>query len=249
MKLNKIGEESLEKFVKVLCKLLITDKRKFDLITSAGDSGQIMIFITKKVYELLDVPIPPSIIFPIYRYKDYPKKILFDNSSVLNDYSNKNIPSNIKNILYVDDEIDQGNSAWATINLIRTLKRIDNFTYTIIAEDGKFNKRNFDNQNFNIEYISPKKRAYGVYNAISYTIPKEFEDPIQKALTKEKIIWKDKQIMCILLNLPIKELNNGKPEFNFRLFEIVKILIPNFNDLQKNYQKYLTDKIYSIIKE
>lgn len=248
MELNKIGEESLEKFVKVLCKLLTRDKRKFDLITSAGDSGQIMIFITKKVYELLDITIPPSIIFPIYRYKDYPKKILFDNSSVLNDYSNIGIPNNIKNILFVDDEIDQGNSAWATINLIRALKKIDNFTYTIIAEDGKFNKGNFDNQNFNIEYISPKKRADGVYNAISYTIPKEFEDPIQKALTKEKILWKDKQIMCILLNLPIKELNNGKPEFNFRLFEIIKILVPNFNELQNNYQKYLTDKIYSIIK-
>lgn len=249
MDLNKIGEESLKKFVKTLCKLLIKDKKKFDLIVSAGDSGQIMIFITKKVYEYLKIPFPTNIIFPIYRYKDYPKKKLFDNFVILNDYLKVKIPNNIKNILFVDDEIDKGNSAIATINLIKALKNINDFVYTIIAENGGFNKDVFKEQNLNIEYISPKKRADKVYNAISYTIPKQFEDPIQKALTKENISWKDKQIMCILLNLPIKELNNGKPEFNFRLLKITEKLVPGFSGLQISYQKHLSEKIYSLIKD
>ena len=50
-----------------------------------------------------------------------------------------------------------------------------------------------------------------------------------------------------LVNLPIKEFNNGHPEFNFKLHELVKSSIPKFTELQSDYQKYLEDHIKSLI--
>lgn len=249
MDLGSLGEDSLKQFVQTLYNVLVTDKKRFELIVSAGNSGQIMVHITKIVYAFLKIPFPPHIVFPIYRYKDYPKKILFDNTTLLKDYADVQIPKNLKSVLFVDDEIDVGNAAKATLELICSLrKNTDSFTYTIIAEDGGSSLDNVQRKHIKLEYIAPKKKVEGVYNAVSYIIPYEFETPIQTVLKKEVTSWNDKQVMCILLQLPVKTLEQKNPIFSFHLEEIVKQQVPNLKQLQHDFQLYFTKKIHGIIE-
>lgn len=242
MELSRLGEDSLQKFVHSLYKLLITNNRKFDMVVGAGNSGQIMVWITRVVYTFLKLPFPQNIVFPLYRYKDFPKKILFDNSTIVQNYSSIKISQDVKNILFVDDEIERGNSIEATIKILRVLhKGQENFNFTVIAEDGR---EGFEfNKNIHIEYIFSKKKIEGVYGALSYLIPEIYKDPIQKILEKKIKSVNNKKIMCILLQLPIKEPNNGKPQFTFRFQEVVKKEVPKLEELQYGYQEYLKRKI------
>ncbi len=237
---EQLGEASLNAFTKTLSTLLIAEKRRFDMIVSAGNSGQIMMWLTKVVYESLGLPLPSTVVFPIYRYKDFPEKKLFDNSSILFDYASIRIPIHTKHILFVDDAIEQGNAAEATRQLLLALGLHD-FFYTILAEDGRIEKQIIGKEN--TEYIFPQQRATEVKSAISYVIPKKYATPIQNILEKEHITWKNKHIMCMLLHLPIKELQDGKPIFSYRLEETVKRSSPNFTTLQREYQQYLKKKV------
>lgn len=242
----QLGEDSLEKFIKSLYKLLIVDQNSFDFIVAAGNSGQIMVWISRVMFKNLHLPFPPSVVFPIYRYKDFPRKKLFDNSAVINQFSSLQVPQNVKNVLFVDDEIDRGNSVKSAIKIFENLSSDhQKFNYTIIAEDGgtefEFKKKS------NIKYISPKIRAEGIYSAISYLIPLELSAPIKMVLETKMKTVNNKKIMCILLGLPIKEPNNGTPQFTFKFEKMVKEERPHLIELQKEYQAYLERKIAKIL--
>lgn len=237
----QLAEDSLRQFVVTLQKLLIAEKRQFDFVLGAGNSGQIMVWISRVVFNILNIPFPPSVVFPIYRYKDFPRKKLFDNSAVIDQFSSLQIPQKVKNVLFVDDETDRGNSVDASMRIFEQLnKDHPTLSYTIIAEEGEV-KPEFNSSK--VEYISPKKRASEIYSAIAQLIPAQYKDPIQKVLETKMKTVNNKKIMCILLGLPIKEPNNGNPQFNFKFEKMVNEELPNLVDLQKNYQTYLTDKV------
>ncbi|KKS38115.1 MAG: hypothetical protein A3G49_00150 [Candidatus Sungbacteria bacterium RIFCSPLOWO2_12_FULL_41_11] len=183
MDLGKLGEDSLSQFIKTFKRLLVNDKRKFDIIIGAGDSGQIMIYLTRLVYELLKVDCPQTVVAPIYRHADEKEAILFDNSTLAGDFQNISL-LNIKDILFVDDEIGSGNAAKGVLDLLLALfkKPIEEKIYTIIAEDGGFDPRGIQVSNIKIEFIPTKKRVEEVYNAISYIVPEEYEQPIRNVL-------------------------------------------------------------------
>lgn len=63
MDLGTLGEDSLTQFVGTVKKLLLSKDKRFELLAGAGDSGQIMVFITKIIYEVMNIDCPPTIIY------------------------------------------------------------------------------------------------------------------------------------------------------------------------------------------
>src|SRR5476651_1905582 len=196
---KQTGENSLKTFLQTLHKVSILNNKKFDLILGAGDSGQVMIAITKIFYDYFHLPFPKNIVFPVYRYKKYSKRKLFDNSSIKDDYLKKEIPAEIDSILFVDDEIENGVAAKATLDLFLSLKRLSSyFVFTIIAEDGGVDVGKLQEENYSVVYYSPKKRIEELYNAISYIIPEKYVSLIKKSLAFENISCNNMQLLCIL---------------------------------------------------
>jgi len=237
--LGAIGRSSLESFVKTIQYLLVSEKRNFDLLCGPGDSGYITIKITETVYDLLGLESPPTLVAPIYRHKDYEETILFDNSLLSEEFS---WVSKLKanKILCVDDEVGDGTALSGMIDLLSTLILFNNSQITFVAEDGGFSNK------VGVEFIPSQERRKGVYNAISYTIPKEFEEPLKKVLADVKDL-NDKQIMCVLLGLPTKEFVEKLPHFTFSLQEKASEKFTNLASLQKGYQQYFRSSIEKLL--
>jgi hypothetical protein len=244
LNLPQIGQDSFRAFVQTIKKLAENDEL-FDAIAAAGDSGQLAARITEEVYEALRKSVPPKLVAPIYRHANEAETILFDNTILAPQFEEWKAKS-LNHILFIDDEIGSGNTAWGMLDLLRELNP-NIKTFTIVAEDGGFNCPS-EMHGVKTTFIATRERAPNVYNAISYTVPWEFQEPLKRVLVGEPDL-NDKQIMCTLLNLSTKEFNNGKLEFNDRLIERAKEQLPNFVTLQKEYQEYFTDQVEEAVKE
>lgn len=239
--LPRIGQDSLKAFVQTV-KQLAKSGEPFSAITAAGDSGQLAARITEEVYRQLGKPVPPKLVAPIYRHADEAETVLFDNTIFAPQFEEwKTKPLN--NILFVDDEIGSGNAVRGMLDLLLELSSSIQ-SLTIVAEDGGFNCPP-EIHGVKAMFIPTRQRVPNVYNAISYTVPWRFQKPLKEVLANEPDL-NDKQIMCTLLNLPTKEFNNGKPEFNNRLVERASKL-PDFNVLQNEYQEYFTEQIAELV--
>lgn len=236
--LPQIGQNSLKAYVQAIQSLLEQDEH-FDAITAAGDSGQLAARITEEVYKALGKPVPPKLVAPVYRHADEAETVLFDNSVMASQFEDWRAKP-LRNILFVDDEIGSGNAMRGMIDLLLELSPSVQ-AFTIVAEDGGFDCPP-EIHGVKTRFIPTRSRVPGVYNAISYTIPWRFQEPLKEVLADEPDL-NDKQVMCTLLNLPTKEFNDGQPEFNDRLIKRAQQTLPNFPELQKEYKEYFTSII------
>ncbi len=240
---SQVGQDSLKAYVRTI-KHLIEKNEHFDAIVAAGDSGQLTARITEEVYKALGKPVPLTLTAPIYRHADEAETILFDNTSLAPQFvSWKNKP--LDNILFVDDEIGVGNAVRGMLDLL--LELAPNIqALTIVAEDGGFDCP-VEIRGVKTTFISTQKRIPHVFNAISYSVPWEFKEPLNKVLADEPGL-NDKQIMCTLLGLPTKEFHDGHPEFNERLIERAEARLPELKDMQQRYEKYFQNQIGEYVK-
>ena len=233
---DKLSRNSLSLFVKEVRQAI--SETTYDLILAGGDSGNIMAWITKAVYEHLEIASPQIIVLPIYRHADYAETILFDNK-VLSTQIALN-ESTLNNILVVDDEVGSGNTVKGLLDALSGATA-DNPNVTFIAEDDGFDASKING--WNIDFKSPQAKVKDVYNAVSYIIPQEYELPVRKILEPIVEDTNDKHIMTTLLNLPIKEYNEGHPEFTFRFRDECLKQIDNFDALQKDFQDFIRNEI------
>lgn len=234
----QIGQDSLKAYVQTIQKLIEQDEQ-FDVITAAGDSGQLATRITEEIYKALGKSVPPKLVAPIYRHADEAEIILFDNSILAPQFTDwKTKP--FKKVLFVDDEIGGGNAVGGMLDLLLEMNP-DIQSITIVAEDGGFYCPP-EIHGVKAMFIPTRQRIPGVYSAISYTVPWKFQEPPKRVLADEPGL-NDRQVMCTLLNLPTKEFRGGKPEFNDRLIERARAKLPDFTALQKEYQEYFTKQI------
>lgn len=235
---SQIGQESLQAYIHTI-KNLVESSEPFDAIIAAGDSGQLVTRITKEVYEVLDKPVPPTLIAPIYRHADEAETILFDNTTLAPQFPSWNNKL-LTNVLFVDDEIGSGNALRGMLDLLLELSpKVQHLT--IVAEDGGFDCPP-ETQGVKTTFMPTQKRIPNIYNAISKNIPSEFKVTLDKVLADEPYL-NNKQIMCTLLNLPTKEFKVGRPEFNERLIERAKARLPEFKVMQSQYQEYFQAQI------
>ncbi|MBN2016360.1 phosphoribosyltransferase [Candidatus Dojkabacteria bacterium] len=249
---NRVGEISLEhlkKYIEKICWLIHEKKYKFDLIIAAGDSGIGMVEITKLIYKRLGKPFPQVLKFPIYRY--YPgseelEKNEFDNDHLIPELKRQlNRISRVEEILFVDDEIGQGNTARISIELILSVLkclelRKEKLLYVIVAEDQGFEVDSIK-LGVRVEFYPFASEIKGLNNIVSYNIPYKIYSPIRKIYEDTEL--ESKAMMNVLLDQPVKEFNNGKPRFTYKYNKILKRKIGNFEKLQKEYREFLRDFI------
>lgn len=231
--------------------LIDTKNTEYDLIISVGNSGLATTELTRLVYKKLNRPFPKTLALPIYRYKlskvrhSTGQADWFDNSVLLPKVIEiiESI-SNLKNVLVVDDEIGLGISIQAAIKLLNQALKESRQDFepaiTIIAEDHQFKFSRILSKK-NTTLFSFGKHIPWTYHIITYHIPKEMIRAVKNVLTARKI--GPRQVMNILLGLPIKTKNGTIPTFTFKYNDTAKKQISNFSALQHQYRSIIDSLI------
>jgi hypothetical protein len=239
---------SLQSYVQTVHALLTNTIPRPDLLLAAGDSGQAVMYITKLVYQELNLSLPPLLILPVYRQADEARIIPFDNSILANELKGANIESLLQRIVFLDDEIGNGMVAWAVLQLVHLAKLplARRAEFLIIAEDGGF--PGIRDVALKVTLRSPRLRATDMYNAIAYNVPDRYAAPVESVLNNKIKHLNKKQVMCILLGLPIKDINKGMPTYSHAYNKLVMTNVPGFQKLQNGYQAFLRQKVAKILK-
>lgn len=239
MDYNEIGHQSLAAFVRKV-QQVVSDNDSFDYMVAASDSGQLAAYITEEVYLALYKDAPPKFVAPIVRHVDKERTILFDNRILASGFSSWRNKS-LEKILFVDDEIWRGKTLKGMLDLLLSLNcKME--SWTIVAEEyGDFQCAEIMGD-LPATFVPTKQRTPDVYNAFSYTVPLQLQRPIKEVLRDEAGL-NDKQVMCTLLGLPIKEWNQGRPRFTVRLIDKAKRDLPAFKEIQEQYREWLAETI------
>lgn len=232
MNYNQIGHESLAAFVSTTQKVI--EENQFDYVMAASDSGQLAAHITTEIYDVLDLSPPPTFIAPIFRHVDKERTIPFDNTVQTLNFGEWRGRS-FNQALFVDDEIWHGNTLRGILDLVMSLD-VHIASLDVIAEDGGFNPTNIP-YGIPLTFTPPKPRVAEIYNAFSYTVPEQFFRPVYAALGNSAL--NHKQVMCTLLDLPVKSRPDGIPCFSGDLLEVAREGLPDFEDYQMNYRNWL----------
>lgn len=248
MDIGQKAEQNLNGLVRTIYRLLVIENKKFDLIVAPGTTGVFVCKLTEMIYHKLDKPFPPKLLLPIVRYKGEEKpENLFDNSELLPDVieqlNGKNI-GDLKEILFVDDELYGGNALRECLKLILKYKELQNVTSeticTIVAEDQRGPRQyNLPEVTFNFEFYEKGINEYS--NAITYFYPSHLEDPLTQALG-DKI--GTHAVVNVLFDLPIrpKGPNLFDPRYTNEFNKLAEEKIPNLSDLRKE-AKYITERL------
>lgn len=239
MKINygQCANNSLQSFV--LCVRSALKANHYDLLLAGGDSGNIMVWITQQVYKHLSQPAPKVVVLPTYRHVDEAETILFDNR-VLSKFINPADVRDIKKVLIVDDEVGEGNTLRGILTSLSEVST-ERPAVTFVAENEDFDAASVPG--WTIDFRVPQMRVEGVFNAISYIIPGEFEAPIKRVLASSLVDLNDKQVMAALLDLPLKVWNDGAPEFTMRYRDLCAAELDNFHGLQAGFQAFMSSQI------
>ena len=239
---KKIGKEKFCKFCNTLKELLVEEKIKFDLIIAVGNTGRAVGKFTELVFEYLKITPPPKLEIPYYRflpgYEENESK-LFDNS-----YFIPTIVETLKlikpaeSVLFVDDEIGRGLTATGCLNLVnealKKLGRAEVKKFYIVAEDCGFHP----NPKYTQMIFRPFDKYSGQNNAIFFISPIALQAPIIKFLGEDEEFAFHKRT-SLLLGLPIKDFNYGKPIYDTKFNELLNEKIPGFKKLQNEYIDFI----------
>lgn len=242
-------------FVCILHHLFNTERRKFDLLVGAGDSGSAMLAVTQKVLERIQVECPQTLCIPTQRYKKPDliwsdnKDDYFDNKVFVPQIKQQLKGRKIKNVLYADDEISSvGLTVKTTLNLLNHAQHgepIEN--YTVVAEDQSglaWGKSEPGAEA--VEFYPVVRGVEGLFSVLFYVLPWEIETQINESFG-EKIDAK-KQV-AILLNAPLREKTIGVPEFNYDLHKKVAAKVSNLQDLQEQLLQHINRLTNKAIEE
>lgn len=249
------AELNLKGLVKTLYKLLTIENKHYDLIIAPGTTGAFVCKLTEIIYHKLNVQFPPKLLLPIVRYKsanESPEN-LFDNSALLQDVieqlKEKKI-GNLKEILFVDDEIYGGNALRECLKLILKFKEGQQITSeticTVVAEDqGMSPDYSVPGVEINFNFYEKSINEYN--NAITYFLPANYED-ILNALGNN---IGTHTVVNILFDLPIKPKGNNlyDPKFTYEFSKLSQEKIPNFKSLQKEAKAYTNKLIDQALEE
>lgn len=245
---KKLGKQRFCNFCRAIKKLIQEKNLDFDLLVAAGNSGQSLAKFTELIFQELNQEAPPKLLIPFFRYfpgyRDDPGKI-FDSNIFLPEVIQqvKNINRGITNVLFVDDEIGLGLTATNIFSLLnQALSEIGKpkvKDYCIVAEDQGFR---VPRESPEIKFVPYDFETDGYNNVIFFINPWQLERPIIDTLGED-----DKfPFHCrtnILLGLPIKDFNYGRPIYTDRFQKIAEGQISNLRELQKKYLAFIRQSI------
>ena len=231
-------------FIKILDSLVVDNKINIDLTIGPGDTGFAMAKLASIVFDEKNSPVPKILAIPYYRFKqkNFSEGETFVGNNLLIPYiqNELNKVNKLDNMLFVDDEIGQARTLKGILALLYQA-RPDLFhnrpNIYVVADDKGFDDNNVP-QFVNVHYC-PFANGATANNVIVRIVPKELDDPIKSIYTDSEYSFKER--MNALLNLPIKELNQGRPEWSYDFLNELNTKIRNFPQLQNSFDQYLRD--------
>ena len=224
----ELAKSRIKMFAAAIGRQLIEFDDTFDLLMGAGNSGLYMTKIAEMTYEYLNTSVPKILNIPIIRFKE-DGKTLNDNSFLLLKVKEelRNVAP-IKNVLFVDDEIMRAITAKECFTLLlKTYSNMSHLDATVIAEN------HFFEWHYKLPKVSLRFFAYSPLiqwlNAnISYFIPQGFYHEISKQIEG---VSSYNQAMAIIVGGALKRKDsNENPYFDYKVWEILKQKIPNYEE-------------------
>ncbi|MGH7743769.1 MAG: hypothetical protein ACREQ5_02985 [Candidatus Dormibacteria bacterium] len=159
-----------------------------------------------------------------------------------------NIENLLHRVVFLDDEIGYGMTARTVLQLVHSadLPLARGVRFIIVAEDGGF--PGIRDAALEVTLRSPRPRVADMYNAIAYNVPRRYAAPVERVLNGEVKHLNKKQVMCILLGLPIKSFEKGVPVYSYTYNKLAMAKVANFQELQNRYQEFLQQKVATILK-
>lgn len=253
--LGQLSVRNLKRFIAVLYYLIVEKQIKFDLIIGAGDSGIALAKVIEIFYQLNDLKPPQILNMPITRF-NY-GFTLYDNSILIPEVKEElKSLKQIKNVLFVDDEIANGTTLSAALKVLVVSiekKKISNpLKVYLVAEDQNFKTENFMD-GIDIEMHPFAKEIKGLLTVIRYITPWSIQLKIREHFNDDQI--GSKSLINLLLDVPIKETETidgikiPKAKYTYRERDLLKKEVPGFEGLQKKFRNQVEEWIKEAINE
>lgn len=257
------ARRNLKRLIALIYYLIVEKNVKFDILIGAGDSGISLVKIAEMVYQYIELESPLILNLPIIRWE--PKWLnyhgqdtkLFDNSIFIPQIKDKVDSLNkIENILIIDDEITNGTAVKSAVTILLDAADKDkispNLKLTIVAEDQGFKTDNYWDRVIT-EFYTFDVNETEVNNVLSYIVPWRMEEKIKEQFSDKEVSSKVR--LNSLLGLPSKEFERfeeyiiEKPVFTNSLENKIKNKIPDFTNMQTEFQKLTMQWIKEAIEE
>ena len=239
-------------FVAVLYYLLVKEGKSFDLLVGGGNSGSGIVSLAELVYKRLKQPIPTTLRIPIQRYKkpgiiwSDDSKDYYDNRVLLGDIQSQLKDTDVRSVLYVDDETSGvGLTVKTALQLIQEFVGSKQLKYTIVTEDA-YKLRWNNTKSIQIDSYSFSRATPELFSVLFYVLPWKIEKSMTEQIGKEIDV---KSLVCILLDAPLREKVAGKPKFGYELHKLAKVKISNLEELKKEFISHLNSLIEEGVKE
>lgn len=185
--LNVLAKDRIKNFAAVISRLLTQEQCQVDVVVGGGNSGLYMLKMTEFAYEYLDVPMPRFVKIPVVRTVKDPttgKESFFDNS-VLIESTKEQLKglTEVKNILFVDDEIMVGTTAKSCFDVIlkAVYGKVENIHCNcVIVAEHHFFEWHHNTPYLSVRFFSFGQFIPGVNNLVSYFLPNELFEEIQE---------------------------------------------------------------------
>lgn len=239
---NSFGLLWLIKYINTLKKIVTNNN--IELIIGSGNSGVFMTEIASLVYSSLNIKLPNIYLFPIYRKIDDFKNLKIDYTNYLNSVAyTTNL--NLENILFLDDEICNGNTLESTLGILKSLD-ISFDKFLIVSDDQGFadNKLLLNKNLVFYPYASGNNSGLGeLTNIIAYSTPYFFIETVRKALDIELEAHK---CINLLFNKGIKDLNKNQAFYNKKYNTTLENKLHlKYQEIQDEYKDFVKFVIYN----
>lgn len=250
---RKLGAIRLKRFVAMIYKLLQEEEKQFDVVLVGGNSGLMMGRITEKIFDQLNIKRPTLIAIPFVRYDSEKEESIgnfIDNSDFqdeIRDQLRNTNDNDVKNVLFVDDEIGNGCTAEGCIKALLKATGTDNrsINYFIVAEDHGFKASSITSAK--VFYHPFAVKITGLNNVICHCIPNVIDRKIRKILPDA--VYHSKRRLNVLLDLPSRDKKHPASGYNYQLNEKVRQYIPNLEELKEDFMVFLSKLITDGIEE
>lgn len=244
---RELAKSRIKMFVAAICRQLVDFEEKYNLLSGAGNSGLFMTKITEMVYQCLNIKVPPVLNLPIYRFKE-DGTTLRDNSFLITQVKEKlQDIQEMRNILFVDDEIMRALTAKECFQLILEAdSNIDHLSATIIAENHFF-EWHYKMPKVSINFFAYSPLIQGLNGNIGYFIPEDFYKQIS---TMYDNTFSHNHVMAILIGGGLKRKDhNGSSYFDFSIESELKNKIADYDRKRSSLVNELKELVREGIKE
>jgi hypothetical protein len=241
-KRKELAKSRIKMFAAAIARQVLDEKQEFDLIVGGGNSGLFMTKIAELAFDNLGLDKPNVLSIPVLRVIDKDENVeALENG----DFELKDT-QNLKNILFVDDEIMRALVARDCFELILAKRpEIEHLNATIIAENHFF-EWHYLLPKVSVRFFAYSRLIQWLNGNISYIIPEALFTEIKDNVPE---VESYSHAMAIIVGGGLKKVRNGKPYFDFEIERQLEEKIGNYKKQKEKLMSALRELIFEGIKE